>query len=140
MQLRSQSIDVLKIARPAPDGPKRLSGGTSQSWKLISPIGEVRNPILWISRLTDRPGVSRSTRKAETPANPWVGSVLAKTTKMSATGAFVMKVLFPLRMKPRPFLSARVPRLKASDPEAGSVIACTPMIDPSHRPGRKRLF
>ena len=69
-QLRSQSMDELKIAIPAPSGPSRLPAGTTQSCSVISPIGEVRRPIFSKLPLTASPGVAASTRKAEIPASP----------------------------------------------------------------------
>ncbi len=47
-----------------------------------------------------------------------------------------MKVFVPLMRKPAPSRSAFVRSANASEPEFGSVIACTPTSVPSHRPGR----
>ena len=52
MQLRSQVIEELKIAIPAPSRPSRFPAGTTQSSSTTSPIGEVRSPILSSPRLT----------------------------------------------------------------------------------------
>ena len=70
MQLRSHSMDELKMAMPAPSGPSRLSTGTRQSSSAISPIGEVRRPIFSKPLLTISPGVALSTRNADRPARP----------------------------------------------------------------------
>ena len=69
-QLRSHSMDELKIDIPAPSGPSRLPAGTAQSCSVISPIGEVRRPIFSKLLLTVSPGVAASTRKAEIPNSP----------------------------------------------------------------------
>jgi len=66
-QLRSHSMDELKIAMPAPSGPSRRSAGTTQPCRVISPIGDVRKPIFSKLPLTESPGVAASTRKAEMP-------------------------------------------------------------------------
>src|ERR1700751_1451769 len=91
MQLRSHAIDELKIAIPAPSGPRRFPAGTAQSASTISPIGEVRRPILSMLRVTLNPGVLLSTRKAEMPASLEVDALgcVAKTSTTSATGALV---------------------------------------------------
>jgi hypothetical protein len=136
MQLRSHSIEELKMAMPAPSGPRTFSMGTWQSSRYTSLMGEVRSPIFWMGGPVDRPGVVRSTRNAEMAENPLDRSVEAKMRNTSARGALVTKVFDPLSAKPSPRRSANEARLKASEPEAGSVIAWTPMIDPSQRPGR----
>ena len=97
MQLRSQVIDELKMAIPAPSGPSRFSAGTRQSSSTTSPIGEVRRPIFSRPRVTVNPGVPFSTRKAEMPASLGLPGSTAKTSTTSETGALVMYSLVPLR-------------------------------------------
>ena len=46
---------------------------------------------------TWKPGAPRSTTKPVTPMKPFAGSVVANTTKTSAIGALVTKVLVPFR-------------------------------------------
>jgi len=136
MQLRSQVIAELKIAIPAPSAPRRLAAGTRQPSSTTSPIGEVRRPILSRPRLTVNPGVPFSTRKAEMPAILGRPGCAAKTSTTSETGALVMYSLVPFSTYPSPSRSARVRRANASDPDSGSVIACTPMRSPDISPGR----
>jgi hypothetical protein len=62
-----------------------------------SPVVEPLIPIFGSSRATSKPGVSASTTKAEMPAWPASGSVLAKTVYSCATPAFVMKRFEPFR-------------------------------------------
>ena len=50
-----------------------------QPSKASSPVVEPAMPIFGSSRATSKPGASASTRKAEMPAWPPSGSVLAKT-------------------------------------------------------------
>ncbi len=50
-----------------------------QSLKKISPVVEPLIPIFGSMRPTSNPGALASTRKAEMPACPASGSVLAKT-------------------------------------------------------------
>src|SRR5208282_2370218 len=97
IQLRSHSIDELKIAIPAPSFPNKFSAGTSQSVRIISPMGEVRKPILSRLLLTVKPDVPFVTRKAQAPDKPLPGLIVAKTITTSATGALVMYSLDPLR-------------------------------------------
>src|SRR5208283_2006866 len=97
MQLRSHSIDELKIAIPEPSFPNKFSAGTSQSVRTISPMGDVRKPILSRLRLTVKPGVPFATRNAQAPDKPLPGLMVANTITTSATGAFVIYNLDPLR-------------------------------------------
>ena len=96
MQMRSHSMEAVKMAEPPPSLPSRFVTGTSTSTRASSAMGEVRKPILWSFLLMENPGVPLSTMKADTPAFPFEGSRLAKTITMSAMGALVMKVLLPL--------------------------------------------
>ena len=84
MQMRSHSIEAVKIAGPAPSLPSWLDAGTSQSSNDSSAIGEVRSPILCSLRLMLKPGVPFSTMNAEMPAGPFAGSEVANTITMSA--------------------------------------------------------
>jgi hypothetical protein len=97
MYPRSQSMARLKIAMSAPSRPRIASAGTRQPSKTSSLMGEVRSPIFRAGGPTVSPGASRSTRKADSPANPNFGSVEAKTTNRPPTGALVMKVFDPSR-------------------------------------------
>jgi hypothetical protein len=136
MKLRSQSIDVLKIAIPEPTEPMTFSRGTSQSSKVTSLIGEVRRPILWNGSPTRTPGVLRSTTTALMPPIPVDLPVRANTTNTSATGALVMNVFAPRSTIVSAPMVAEVRIAKASDPVSGSVMHWTAMIDPSAMPGR----
>ena len=136
MQLRSHSMLELKTAIPAPRLPSSAVAGTSQSSSTTSLIGEVVSPILWNGGPTVSPGESRSTRNADSPAKPAFGSVDANTTNTSATGALVMNVLAPFSTNASPRCAAEVVSPNASEPESGSVIAWTPIIEPSQRGGR----
>src|ERR1700683_5675484 len=95
IQLRSQDIDEVKMAIPAPSGPRRLSAGTAQSASTTSPIGAVRRPILSRLRLTVSPGVPLSTRNAEMPVSLDRLGFEAKTSTTSAIGALVVYRLGP---------------------------------------------
>ena len=64
---------------------------------MSSDMGEVRRPILWKFFPMVSPGVFLSTMRAHRPAHPFDLSMVAKMMKTSATGAFVMNVLVPLR-------------------------------------------
>ena len=140
MYPRSHCIDALKTAMPAPGPPSSCSASTSQSSRNSSAIGADLSPIFVSGCPTARPGVSRSTRKLQRPAKRNVRSVDAKTTKRSASGALVTNVFVPLRTYRPPRSVAVVLRLKASEPESGSDIACPATIDPSQSPGRYRRF
>jgi len=89
--------EALKILGPAPSSPNRLSNGTTQSSRMTSPIGDVRRPIFSMFRLTLKPGVPLSTKKAVTPPLRLAGSTVAKTRARLATGAFVTNIFVPLR-------------------------------------------
>ena len=97
MQARSHSIAELKTLAPPPSGPSRFAAGTRHPLTATSPIGEVRSPILDTADPRVSPGVSRSTRKAVTPAKRRAGSTVAKRSTTSATGPLVTKVLAPSR-------------------------------------------
>src|SRR2546423_3729187 len=140
MQPRSQVIDLVNKNVPPPSLPSRFSSGTSQFSKNTSAIGDVRNPIFSSLRATFIPGESFSTKKALIPSGPRVLSTVAKTTRRSATGPLVTKILLPLRMYLEPFLVAVVARLNASEPLLGSLMALPPMNVPLQRPGRYFFF
>ena len=80
MQIRSHSMDAVKMAGPDPSFPRMVDAGTVQSLSVTSHVGEVRSPILSSYRATRKPGNDGSTRNAVTPFAPAAGSVLAKTT------------------------------------------------------------
>ena len=122
MKLRSQSMEWLKIVMPSPLAPSTADLGSRQSSKASSLIGDVWSPSLWNGEPMVRPGVSRGTRNAVSPAQPLAGSSVAKITKMSATGALVMNVLLPVRTQPSSLAVARVLIENESDPAPGSVI------------------
>jgi hypothetical protein len=62
-------------------------------------------------RLTEKPGVLVSTRKAVTPSARSAGSTVANTITTFAMGALVMNILRPFSTQRSPRRSARVRRL-----------------------------
>ena len=77
-----------------------------------------------------KPGVPRSTTKAEMPFLPFDLSVTAITTAVSARPPFVMKVLEPLRIQWSPSRTAVVLVPPASDPALLSVSPQHPIFSP----------
>ena len=77
------------------------------------------------------PSIPFSSTKAEMlwPRGPLV-SVTAKTTQMSPTLPWVVKVLAPLRIQPPSTFSARLRVPAASDPAPGSVRLQAPIFSP----------
>ena len=65
---------------------------------MSSVVEEPRMPSFFSSRPTAKPGKLFSTMKALMPRWPFVLSVTAKMTKVSATPPLVIKTLLPLRM------------------------------------------
>ena len=66
------------------------------SLKKSCAVVEPWSPIFSSFGPISRPGAARSTTKAVIPFDPLSGAALAKMTKRSAMGAFVMKVFAPL--------------------------------------------
>ena len=87
----------MAILKPLPSLPSRFSLGTMQSSKIRSQVEEPRMPIFFSCLPVEKPGKSFSTMKAEMPWLPLDLSVMANTTKVSATLPLVMKHLEPLR-------------------------------------------
>src|SRR5438132_12498843 len=102
MQLRSQRIEELNSAIPAPGLPRSWSPETTQSSRKITLIGDDLRPIFESFCPIVKPGVSRSSRNAQRLANPRARSVVANTRNSSLSGAFVTKVFEPLRTYPSP--------------------------------------
>jgi hypothetical protein len=100
----------------------------------------VRRPIFESGLPTVKPGVSRSSRNAVTPAKPSSLSIVAKTRKRSLSGAFVTNVFDPSSTYSSPSLRAVVERLNASEPDAGSLIPWAATREPSASPGRYCCF
>ena len=72
-----------------------FSSGTSQSRNTSSPVLLPRMPSLSSFCATLKPANPRSIRKAVMPRGPAWGSVLAYTTKVSASGPVVIQILVP---------------------------------------------
>src|SRR5947207_12910867 len=95
-----------------------------------------RTPSLSSTFPIERPGLPRSTMNALIPRVPFVGSVNAWMTKVTATGALVQKVFVPLRTHSSFFNFAAVFFAPASDPLVGSVTAYStnshPLVSQTH--------
>ena len=87
-----------------------------------------------------KPGVPFSRIKAEMPLVPWLLSVMAKITKISASLALVMKILEPLTSQWSPLSSATVFCMAASVPAPGSVRPKAPSFSPEARGTRYFCF
>jgi hypothetical protein len=100
MWRRPRSSTFIAVLKPCPSrsGPPMIaSGGTRTSSKITSQVCAPFWPIFLSGAPSVIPGLSASTRKAETPrASLLCGSVRAKTVKSPAAGALVMKRLAPL--------------------------------------------
>ena len=77
---RDRSRICIASLNPWPSTPNRFSAGTRQPSKMSSPVVEPLIPSFGSIRPTWNPGRSASTRKAEMPLCPSVGSVFANTT------------------------------------------------------------
>ena len=115
-----------------PNGPARpetfgsiLSSGTTAPSSTISPVIEARKLSLPSIFGVENPLVPRSTRKPRI-----LPSSFAQTTATSATGALVIQVLVPVRLKPPGTFSARVTIEPGSEPWSGSVRPKQPTSSP----------
>lgn len=100
-------------------------------------VGAERMPSLSCGSEKETPGVPRERTKALIPRNPAAGSVLAKSTMVSASAALLMKVLLPLTTQASPSRLATVSMPPMSDPEPGSVRAKAPSAIPDAISGMK---
>ena len=89
---RPLSSTFIAVLKPMPSWlPIRLAAGMRQFSKITSQVCAPFCPIFFSICPSDRPGVPRSTMKAEMPsALRDFGSVRAMTVKMPASGALVM--------------------------------------------------
>ena len=74
------------------------------------------------------------------PSSPLPGSVVAYTTRTSATGPLATKLLEPSSTQPSPSRRAVLTIENTSDPAADSVAPCPATREPSSRPGSHRRF
>src|SRR5919201_3412797 len=137
---RERSSTRIAIVNPSPSSPRRLSAGTRQPLKKISPVVEPLIPIFGSMRPTSNPGASAATTKALIPEWSADGSVFANTVYTRATPAFVMNRLPPLSTYSSPSRTAVVRIAAESEPEPGSVSAYAPSHSPDASFGRKRCF
>ena len=99
MPMRPRSRMRRVSTKPMPSWPRRFCAGTRQSSRTSSEVSEQRTPSLSSFLPGRKPGVPRSTMKAEMPFLPLLLSVTAMITAVSATRPLVMKVLEPFSTK-----------------------------------------
>ena len=92
MLSRARSSTFIAVLKPCPSTPPISAlAGTRTSCRITSEVCEPRWPILRSGGAVVRPGVSRSTMNALTPAAPFFeASVRAISVKIDASGALVM--------------------------------------------------
>ena len=122
----ARSSVSMAILNPCPTFPSIFSTGTCTSSNTTSHVLEPRIPILFSSCPAVIPGVSALTINAVNPLCPRERSTVAKTTKMSATPALVIKHFLPLIMYSSPTSFAVVLPEATSEPASGSVRANAP--------------
>src|SRR3954470_5931243 len=118
---RPWSSPYMAISNPCPSSPTRFSAGTSTFSKKSSPVDPAQMPSLCSVSAVVKPGIPRSSMKAEMPLCFAAGSVFANTSAWSATLAYEIQFFEPLRMYPSPSRRAVDFIAATSDPAAGSV-------------------
>ena len=140
MQLRSHSIDELKMAMPAARLPEQLRPRDRRSpSRTTSLIGDVRRPIFSSGCPIEQAGrVALDEERAQTPRSRCVRSVVANTTNTSAIGRVRDERLRPVEDRsPSPSRSRgrRQRRRRRSRSRARSS-PCAPISEPSQSRGR----
>ena len=125
---------------PRPMPPRMFCSGTTQSRNTSSQVFEPRMPSLSSFCAVEKPGKPFSMMKAVMPRDPALTSVLAYTTKTSASGPLVIHILLPLRTNLPPLNSALSRMLTTSEPAPGSDIAKAPTCSPEISRGRYFRF
>ena len=87
--------------------------------------------MMGMARATSKPGVPRSTTKAEMPPRaPRAGSVTAITTVKSASSTLLTQILRPSSTQSSPSRRARVIIAAGSAPAPGSEMAMAEIVSP----------
>ena len=126
--------------KPSPSSPNNASSGTKQSSKIISAVSEALIPSLFSFFPPLKPGVPRSTMKAEIPRLSNNSPVRASTTATSPDIPCVIQFLAPLITQPPSTFFATVFIRKASLPVFGSVSPQAPRNSPVASFGRYFFF
>ena len=108
--------------------------------KTSSVIGDVRSPIFLKGCPSSSPGVSRSTRNAERPAKPLLRIRRREHDEQIRHRGVRDEGLGPVEDEPARSRGAVVVSANASEPDPGSVMAWTPMSEPSQSAGRYLCF
>ncbi len=141
IEMRPPSRICRAWMKPSPSLPSSRSSETKQFSITTSAVSEARMPSLFSFLPGRNPSIPLSSTKAEMlwPRVP-LGSVTAKTTQVSPTLPWVVKVLAPFRIQPPSTRSARVRVPAASEPAPGSVRLQAPIFSPLASGTSQRCF